>query len=64
MAAKLETTNTDEIRVLEGNEIDHVAGGGLFGSIFRAVASIWTPPPPVQTAMTAYRIFSWFRRFF
>jgi len=27
MAAKFETTNTDEIRVLEGNEIDHVAGG-------------------------------------
>ena len=63
MAAKLETTNTDEIRVLDGNEIDHVAGGGFFGDIFRAVANV-VVGPQVRTATTVYRIYSWFRRFF
>ncbi|MGE3917483.1 MAG: hypothetical protein AB7F78_17460 [Hyphomicrobiaceae bacterium] len=64
MAAQIETTNTDEIRVLEGNEIDHVAGGGLFGSIFHAITNIVSNSPPVRTATTVYNIYSWLRRFF
>ena len=41
MASKFETTNTDEIRVLEGNEIDHVAGGFINININAILEQWW-----------------------
>jgi len=62
------TTNTqaiqsDEIRVLEGSEIDHVSGGGFFGDLLKRAIN-YAVGHPDQVVSVGRRVWNWFRGLF
>ncbi|MGE0698418.1 MAG: hypothetical protein AB7O57_04915 [Hyphomicrobiaceae bacterium] len=63
MTTNVQTTSTDEIRVLEGSEIDHVSGGGFFGDLIRSAVN-YVVGHPQQTVSTVRRVISWIRGLF